>query len=79
MDDLYQAFIDRVVLAFGRRSSPGGTATSSTTRGWTARRALAVYSGFRLKFSQTGTLPNYAFAIILGVVALAIVAMTVFV
>jgi NADH-quinone oxidoreductase subunit L len=78
MDDLYQAIIDRVVLAFGRFIAWWDRNIVNDT-GVDGSAALAVYSGFRLKFSQTGRLPNYAFAIILGVVALAIVAMIVFV
>jgi len=78
MDDLYQALIDRVILTLGRFIAWWDRNIVNDT-GVDGSAALAVYSGFRLKFSQTGRLPNYAFAIILGVVALAIIAMIVFV
>jgi hypothetical protein len=32
------------------------------------------FAGFLLKFQQTGRLPNYALAIVIGLVALALVA-----
>jgi NADH-quinone oxidoreductase subunit L len=78
MDDLYQLLIDRVVLAFGRFIAWWDRNIVNDT-GVDGSAALTVYSGFRLKFIQTGRLPNYAFAIILGVVAMAIIAMTVLV
>jgi NADH-quinone oxidoreductase subunit L len=78
MDDLYQLLIDRVVLAFGRFIAWWDRNVVNDT-GVDGSAALTVYSSFRLKFIQTGRLPNYAFAIILGVVGLAIIAMTVLV
>ncbi|MDP2949436.1 MAG: hypothetical protein Q8P22_07850, partial [Chloroflexota bacterium] len=76
MDDLYQALIDRVVLAFAGFIAWWDRNVVNDT-GVDGSAALTVYSGFRMKFSQTGKLPNYALAIILGVIALAIIALTV--
>jgi len=78
IDNLYQALIDHVVLVFSRFIAWWDRKIINDT-GVNGSAALAVYSGFRLKFLQTGRLPNYAFAIILGVVVMAIVAMTVLV
>ena len=38
---------------------------------------LGVFAGFEMKFLETGKLPNYALAIVTGVVVLAIVFMAV--
>ncbi len=73
MDDLYQAMIDRVVLVFSSLVSwfdrnvvndTGVNGTAETTR----------FAGYLLKFQQTGRLPNYALAIIIGVITLALIA-----
>jgi NADH-quinone oxidoreductase subunit L len=73
MDDLYQAIIDRVVLVFSGLVSwfdrnvvndTGVNGTAETTR----------FAGYLLKFQQTGRLPNYALAIVIGVITLALIA-----
>jgi NADH-quinone oxidoreductase subunit L len=73
IDDVYQSIIDRVVLGgarvlawFDRNvvNDTGVNGTAETT-------GLVSYL---LKFQQTGKLPNYALAIIIGVVTLALVA-----
>ena len=73
LDDLYQAIIDRVVLAGSRLlawfdrnvvNDTGVDGAAQTTR----------FLGYLLKFQQTGRLPNYALAMVIGVVALALVA-----
>jgi NADH-quinone oxidoreductase subunit L len=73
IDDFYQTIIDRVVLGgarvlawFDRNvvNDTGVNGTAETT-------GLVSYL---LKFQQTGKLPNYALAIIIGVVTLALVA-----
>ena len=51
-------------------SSPGSTATSSTTPASTARPGLAAFAGFGMKFLETGKLPNYALAIVGGVIVI---------
>jgi NADH-quinone oxidoreductase subunit L len=73
LDDFYQAVIDRVVLATARvlawfdRNIVNDTGVDGT--GYATR-----FAGYLLKFQQTGKLPNYALAIVIGVVALALVA-----
>ncbi len=72
-DDLYQAMIDRVVLgvagilAWFDRNIVNNTGVNGTA-------ALTVWTGFKLKYQETGKLPNYAFAIVLGVVLLVVIA-----
>jgi NADH-quinone oxidoreductase subunit L len=72
-DDLYQAIIDRVVLGLARilawfdRNVVNNTGVNGTA-------ALTVWTGFRLKYQETGKLPNYAFAIIVGVIVLVLIA-----
>ena len=73
MDDLYQAIINRVVLGaaavisiFDKRVvNESGIDGGAQSINW---------FGFRLKFLQTGKIPNYALAMAVGVVALALVA-----
>jgi NADH-quinone oxidoreductase subunit L len=73
IDDLYQAIINRVVLGAGsvvaifdrRVVNESGVDGSAQSVGW---------FGFRLKFLQTGKIPNYALGMAVGVVALALVA-----
>jgi NADH-quinone oxidoreductase subunit L len=73
MDDLYQAIINRVVLGassvialFDRRVvNESGVDGGAQSVGW---------FGFRLKFLQTGKIPNYALGMAVGVVALALIA-----
>jgi NADH-quinone oxidoreductase subunit L len=73
MDNLYQGVIDNVVLRgsavlawFDRNvvNDTGVDGPGHATR----------FAGFLLRFSQTGRLPNYALAIVIGIVALALVA-----
>ncbi len=73
MDDLYQAMIDRVVLVFSGLVSwfdrnvvndTGVNGAAETTR----------FTGYLLKFQQTGRMPNYALAIIVGVITLVLIA-----
>jgi len=73
LDDLYQAIIDGVVLrtagilAWFDRSVVNDTGVNGPAEA----TGLMAYL---LKFQQTGKLPNYALAIVVGVVALALVA-----
>ncbi len=70
---MYQWLIDRVILvvAYGvawfDRHLINDTGVDGTSN-------LLNYFGFRLKFAQTGKLPNYALAIVVGVIALAVIA-----
>jgi NADH:ubiquinone oxidoreductase subunit 5 (subunit L)/multisubunit Na+/H+ antiporter MnhA subunit len=65
--------IDHVVLGIARilawfdRNVVNNTGVNGTA-------ALTAWTGFKLKFQQTGRLPNYAFAIVLGVVVLVVIA-----
>ena len=73
IDDIYQAIIDHIVLAGSRvlawfdRNVVNDTAVDGSA-------ATTAFMGYLLKFQQTGKLPNYALAIVIGVVALALVA-----
>jgi NADH-quinone oxidoreductase subunit L len=73
MDDLYQAIINRVILG------------AATVVAWFDKRIVnetgvdggaqtISYLGYRLKFLQTGRIPNYALGMALGVLVLAVVA-----
>ncbi len=74
MDHLYQAIIDRVILglagvvaAFDKGVvNESGVDGGAQTVNWT---------GFRLKFMQTGRIPNYALAMAVGVTAITLVAL----
>jgi NADH-quinone oxidoreductase subunit L len=75
MDSLYQAIIDRVFLGAGRVvawfdrqvvNDSGVDGTAMITR----------YTGYLLKFGQTGKIPNYALAIVVGAIGLALLALT---
>ena len=73
MDKLYQAIINNVILGlagvvawFDKRivnetGVDGGAQTVS-------------YLGYRLKFLQTGRIPNYALGMAVGMIAIAIIA-----
>ena len=75
-DDLYQAIINRVVLgvcgmvAWFDRNIVNNTGVNGTA-------ALTVWSGYRLKYQETGKLPNYALAIVLGVIVLVVIAFSI--
>jgi NADH-quinone oxidoreductase subunit L len=76
MDDIYQWAIDRVVLVAGAviawfdRNVVNDTGVDGTA-------GLGVFTGFEMKFLETGKLPNYALGIAAGVIVLAIVFMVV--
>ena len=73
LDDFYQAIIDRGVMAGSRllawfdRNVVNDTAVDGSAQ-------ATGFIGYLLKFPQTGKLPNYALAIVIGIVALALVA-----
>jgi NADH-quinone oxidoreductase subunit L len=75
LDDLYQGIIDRVILGAGgvvawfdkRVVNETGVDGGAQTIG---------YFGFRLKFLQTGRIPNYVLAMAVGVVALGVLALS---
>jgi len=71
IDDAYQWMINRIVLTLGRivawfdRNIVNDTAVDGSA-------GLGVFTGFGMKFLETGKLPNYALAITAGVIALAV-------
>jgi NADH-quinone oxidoreductase subunit L len=71
IDDAYQWVINRVILTLGAivawfdRNIVNDTAVDGTAR-------LGVFAGFELKFLETGKLPNYALAIVAGVIGLVV-------
>ncbi len=73
LDDFYQAVIDRVVLG-GSRLLAWFDRNVVNDTGVDGAAAATGFMGYLLKFQQTGRLPNYALAIVVGVVALALVA-----
>jgi NADH-quinone oxidoreductase subunit L len=76
MDDIYQWGIDRVVLVAGAVIGWFDRAVVNDT-GVNGSARLGVFAGFELKFLETGKLPNYALAIVGGVIVLAAVFMVV--
>ena len=73
LDDIYQVIIDRVVLMTSRmlawfdRNVVNDTIVDGSAQ-------ATGFIGYLLKFQQTGRLPNYALAIVIGIVALTMVA-----
>jgi len=72
-DNVYQAVIDRVIFAGSRvlawfdRNVVNDTFVDGAG-------ASTGFMGYLLKFQQTGKLPNYALAMVIGIVALVVVA-----
>jgi NADH-quinone oxidoreductase subunit L len=76
MDDIYQWAINRVVLVAGAVIAWFDRNVVNDT-GVDGSAGLGVFSGFGMKFLETGKLPNYALGIMTGVIVLAIVLMVV--
>ena len=73
LDELYQAAIDRLVL--GAAGVVSWVDDRIVNRTGVDGGAQGIgYAGLRLKFLQTGRIPNYALAMALGIVTLALVA-----
>ncbi|GAB4331556.1 MAG: NADH-quinone oxidoreductase subunit L [Dehalococcoidia bacterium] len=70
-DDLYQAAVDRGVLGFSYIVSWFDRYVVNDT-GVDGSAQMTGYSGAILKYLQTGRVPNYAMAIALGVIGLAV-------
>ena len=75
-DDLYQFFIDRVVLGLSYVVSWFDRFAVNDT-GVDGSASMTHYTGFLLKHLQTGRVPNYAMAIAVGVVALTLISLAV--
>ena len=73
MDGLYQGIINRVILGAGSLVAWFDKKVVNET-GVDGGAQTVSYLGYRLKFLQTGRIPNYAFGMALGVLALALVA-----
>jgi len=73
MDDIYQAIIDNVVLRTAGIVAWFDRAVVNDT-GINGPAETTGLLAYLLKFQQTGRLPNYALGIVVGVVALALVA-----
>jgi len=73
IDHLYQAVIDRAVLGLAGVVAWFDRAVINQT-GVDGGAQSIGYMGLRLKFLQTGRIPNYAFAMATGVVVIALVA-----
>ncbi len=73
LDDLYQALIDNVVFAVARVFAWFDRNVVNDT-GIDGAGYATGFASYLMKFQQTGKLPNYALAIVIGVVALALVA-----
>jgi NADH-quinone oxidoreductase subunit L len=73
LDDIYQGIIDNVVLA-GARMLAWFDRNVVNDTGVDGAAYATGFMGYLLKFQQTGKLPNYALGIIVGVVALTVVA-----
>jgi hypothetical protein len=70
LDDFYQSVIDHVVLAGSRVLAWFDRSVVNDT-GVDGSAYTTSFMGYLLKFQQTGKLPNYALAMVIGVVALA--------
>jgi NADH-quinone oxidoreductase subunit L len=70
VDSVYQFAIDRIILSVGNvvawfdRNIVNDTAVDGSA-------ALGAFTGFGMKFLETGKLPNYALAIVGGVIVMA--------
>jgi NADH:ubiquinone oxidoreductase subunit 5 (subunit L)/multisubunit Na+/H+ antiporter MnhA subunit len=73
MDELYQAFINHVVMGASRVVAWFDKKVVNET-GVDGGSQFIGFLGYRFKFLQTGRIPNYALGMALGVAALAIVA-----
>jgi NADH-quinone oxidoreductase subunit L len=73
MDDLYQGVIDRVILGLAGAVAWFDKRIVNET-GVDGGAQFIGYFGYRLKFLQTGKIPNYALGMAVGVVALVLVA-----
>jgi NADH-quinone oxidoreductase subunit L len=73
IDELYQAVINNVVMGASRVVAWFDKKVVNET-GVDGATQFIGFLGYRLKFLQTGRIPNYALGMALGVAALAVVA-----
>jgi NADH-quinone oxidoreductase subunit L len=73
IDEVYQFVIDKVILAAGNVIAWFDRAVVNDS-GVNGTGEATNYAGFLTKFTQTGKLPNYAAAIVIGIAVIAIVA-----
>ena len=73
MDDMYQAIIDRVILGLGGVVAWFDKHIVNET-GVDGGAQTIGYLGYRLKFLQTGRIPNYALGMAVGIIAIAVIA-----
>ncbi|MCY4530179.1 MAG: hypothetical protein OXD46_14250, partial [Chloroflexi bacterium] len=71
IDDAYQWFVDRVVLAFGSAVAAFDRIVVNDT-GVDGPAHMVRFSAFRVRLVQTGRLYNYGLAMALGILVLAI-------
>ena len=72
IDHVYQWVINRVILAAGAVLAWFDRNVVNDT-GVDGSAGIALFSAFEFKFLQTGKLPNYALAIVTGVIVMAVV------
>jgi len=72
IDEIYQFAIDRVVLALGGIVAWFDRVVVNDG-GVNGAAMVGFFTGFEIKFLQTGRLPNYALAIVAGILILSIV------
>jgi NADH-quinone oxidoreductase subunit L len=73
IDEAYQLAIDKIVLATGQAVAVFDRAVVNDS-GVNGTGEATEYAGWLAKFQQSGKIPNYALAIVVGVVVIAIVA-----
>jgi NADH-quinone oxidoreductase subunit L len=73
IDEAYQWVVDKVVLAAGRVVALFDRVVVNDS-GVNGTGELADFAGWAGKFQQTGRLPNYALAVVVGVIVIAAVA-----
>jgi NADH-quinone oxidoreductase subunit L len=73
IDELYQLVIDKLVLATGRVVAVFDRVVVNDS-GVNGTGELTGFAGWIGKYQQTGKLPNYALAVVIGVVVIAAVA-----
>ncbi len=72
IDEIYQFAIDRIVLVLGGIIAWVDRVVVNDT-GVNGSANLGYFAGFEIKFLQTGRIPNYALAIVAGILVLSIV------